>query len=91
MEHHVQSPSFHNNEIIERSDSTDDITTSPSRPTTASIVQDLTGQVFLEGAFAAAHGGFADVYRGLWYRCASDPSPQKVSVVHRDILIKSLL
>ena len=57
---------------------------SASRPTTASIVQDLTGQVILEDTFAAAHGGFADVYRGVWYR-ANDLGPLKVRVKLWDV------
>lgn len=64
--------------IFECSHSPDDTWAAPSRPTTASIVQDLTGQIILEDEFAAAHGGFADVYRGVWYR-ANDLSPLKVS------------
>ena len=34
------------------------------RPSSASLVPDLTGQVTLQDRYAAAHGGFADVYIG---------------------------
>ena len=43
------------------------------RPDSASNIPDLTGQVTLQDRFAAAHGGFADVYVGLWHREQSNP------------------
>lgn len=39
-----------------------------SRPTTSTYIPDLTGQVILQDRFAAAHGGFADVYIGNMLR-----------------------
>lgn len=49
------------------------------RPSSASdsLILDLTGQVTLQDRFAAAHGGFADVYIGFLDREQS--SPVKVS------------
>jgi len=49
-----------------------------SRPSSASQIPDLTGQVTLQDRFAAAHGGFADVYIGLW-QSSEGSKPLKVS------------
>ncbi|KIM73779.1 hypothetical protein PILCRDRAFT_828831 [Piloderma croceum F 1598] len=49
-----------------------------ARPSSASQIPDLTGQIILQDRFAAAHGGFADVYIALWHR--EQATPLKVAV-----------
>lgn len=44
-----------------------------ARPSSASQILDLTGQIILQDRFAAAHGGFADVYIALWHREQATP------------------
>ncbi|KAL0952854.1 hypothetical protein HGRIS_007077 [Hohenbuehelia grisea] len=49
-------------------------------PSEDPTVPDLTGEIEREGDYPAAHGGYSDVWKGMWKRRVGEPGLVKVAV-----------